>query len=118
MPISHNELLATFSEVLLLLDNSRYVVNALGNTASLFGCAPEAIAGMAWTDLLKMALPDAAGGLYWAVEAALEGYVSTEFLPARLPFLPDLTLELRQPDPSFIALRLYPALTDKLETLL
>src|SRR4051812_36891301 len=103
MPISHNDVLAAFSQIMLLLDNTRCIVTGAGDTATVFGFPPDEVRGMPWTDLIQTALPTAMDGLYWAVEAALEGYVKSEFLPAQLPFLPDLTLELRQPSPAFVA---------------
>jgi hypothetical protein len=118
MPISQSEILAVFGEALLLLDNTRCVTSALGDTRSVFGSPPEDLVGLTWNELLKSSSTEAHEGLYWAVEAALEGYVASQYLPSQLPITSNYTLELRQPEQNIVALRLYHAITDKLDKLL
>src|SRR5258708_5354755 len=68
MSVPPADLLSAFGETILLLDRSRCVVNALGETKALFGCAPGELIGTPWTHLIDSF--DSCDALYWAVESA------------------------------------------------
>ncbi len=86
--------LLAFGEVALRLDSSRCIRYIAGAVESVLHTSGSALSGLRWSALLTHAMPQARDGLYWAVEAVLEGYVPLRFLPARLPFTHQYTAQL------------------------
>src|SRR5438876_643681 len=119
MPVAQSDLLSAFGAALLLIDRSRRVAESSGATAKLLGMEPESLLHLPWNELIQQcAMPEAAEALYWAIEAAFEGYVAPQFLPSYLPFCPEKLVQVAAVDGEYIALRLETDPRGKLDSLL
>jgi signal transduction histidine kinase len=119
MPVAQSDLLSAFGAALLLIDRSRRIAESAGATARLLGMEPDSLLHIPWNELIQQyAMPEAAEALYWAIEAAFEGYIGPQFLPTSLPFCPEKLVHLAAVDDEHIALRLEPDPRRKLDALL
>src|SRR5579859_6661162 len=116
MTVPPADLLSAFGETILLLDRSRCVVNALGETKSLFGCTPAELIGTQWTHLIDSF--DACDSLYWAIECAFEPWVAPKFIPSQLPFKNGYIIQLAVQEGSYLTLRIRPDQTSVVDNLI
>jgi hypothetical protein len=115
----HDNWLVSLGEVALLLDTTRQIVAACGDTATILSCASDDLIGAAWLEIIQhYANPQAIEGLHWAIEAAFEGYLDRQFLPVHMPFRENIVADLAYPDQQTVVVRLKPSLVQKLDKLL
>src|SRR5258708_26506375 len=88
MSVLPRDLLSAFGESILLLDASRTLVCASGDTTCALDTIPDP--GCTWDRLLQHASTEAADSLYWAIEAAFEHHVPLQFIPKQFPFKPGI----------------------------
>jgi hypothetical protein len=111
--------LAAFGEAAFIVDRTRQVIAASGDTTAIFNCSTDDLIGAAWLELVQnYASPAAVEGLYWAVEAIYEGYLDRQFLPVHMPFREHIVADVAYPDQESIVIRLKPSLIQKLDRLL
>ncbi len=110
------DIFAAFGEALIIVDDSRHICQSSANAEVMLGVEPGALDNMAWIGFLQdYAATDTGAGLYWAVEAVFENYISTEFLPTELPFKHDLSASVARLDKKRLAIRLRESVADSQE---
>ncbi len=118
VPITSDEVLSFFGEVILWLDASRRISHISGATDAVLGLSADELDGLTWIDFLEQhANAEARGGLYWAVEAAFNEYVPRRFLPSEMAFRAGWTAGMAIPDTDQVIIRLQPTSVDKLDVL-
>lgn len=103
MTVPPVDLLSAYGESILLLDRSRCIVSAAGDTKSLFGYASGDLVGTQWSRLVDNL--DSFDSLYWLVEGVFEAWVAPEFVPAQLPFKNGYLIQPSLFERSYLALR-------------
>lgn len=115
MTVPPIDLLSAFGESILLLDRSRCIVNATGDTNSLFGCASADLIGTQWSRLIEAS--DCCDSLYWAVEGVFEEWIAPQFIPSQLPFKNGIMVQPQVLKGAYLALRIKPDLTPAVDAL-
>jgi len=104
-PLPGDAVLSAFGEGVLLLDAARCIRHVAGAAESMLHIPVNELSGLHWSALLVHADPQARNGLYWAVEALLEGYIAPRFLPARLPFTRECSVQIARLGDGNVAVR-------------
>ncbi len=110
------DIFAAFGEALIIVDDSRHICQSSANAEVMLGVEGGALDNLAWTGFLQdYVATDTSAGLYWAVEAVFEKYISTEFLPTEFPFKHGLSASLARLDEKRLAIRLRESVADSQE---